>query len=132
MTTMTQGAIDAGLGEAQLRSDGHDYLYSDQPTLNGAILPQQFDSRDTLDGGAGDDWMEGGQRDDTLFGGTGNDTLFGDGAGHNEAATFEGRDWIDGSQGDDVVSGGGNNDSPSPCNGSTNRTVGLLRKLGVE
>ena len=101
MATMTQGAIDKGPSEAQLRSDGYDHLYSDQSTLDRAILLQKFDSRDTLDGGAS----------------------------KNEAATFEGHDWLDG---DDRVSGSSKNDPPSPCNGSTNRTVGLLRKLGVE
>lgn len=65
--------------------------------------------RDTLSGGAGDDFLYGYEDADLMSGGGGNDNLYG-GAGNDTLMGGDGNDSIYGEQGNDSLRGGNQND----------------------
>lgn len=156
---------DALLGQAGddalFGDEGNDSMYGD--SLSAHILhefvlsngtpyrrfapeytPGELHGRDTLDGGAGDDWLFGMGADDTLLGGVGNDSLFGDTDYTSPLplnpefevhpdyvpSEFHGYDYLDGGDGADQLVGGALDDRLFGAGGN-DRMWGDTDKTGL-
>jgi len=89
-------------------SDGGIGLF-DNPYPPLPVDPFQFDDRDSVDGGLGDDTIRTGDDQDAIKGGQGNDTINA-GIDDDSVTGDQGNDTIIGGEGNDSVDGGSGND----------------------
>ena len=101
--------LNADEGADALYGDGAQGDLSEDPGSFSVFTLPEFHGKDSLSGGAGDDFISGDGEADELYGGEGDDTLVGDSA--NVSEQFHGADYLDGGDGNDVLIGYGKDDT---------------------
>ena len=101
--------VNGDEGDDTLYGDGAQGDLTEAPGSFSVFTLPEFHGKDSLSGGADNDFISGDGEADELYGGEGNDTLVGDSA--NVPEQFHGADYLDGGDGNDVLIGYGKGDA---------------------